>query len=82
MGVWISLQDGTKEGRAGGEDHFVGLDLVFVADKSDVEEVFLFPELSKCHTDVGFEFCPPQTKLLICHLQCLSFLLSGTLKHS
>ena len=25
--MWISLQDGTKEGRAGGEDHLVGLDL-------------------------------------------------------
>ena len=27
MGVWVSLQDGSKEGRAGGEDHLVGLDL-------------------------------------------------------
>ena len=82
MGVGLFLQDGAKEGRARGEDHFVSLDLVFIADKSDVEEVFLFSELSECNADVGFEIVPPQTKLLICHLQCLSFLLSGgTLKH-
>ena len=62
--------------------YLVSLDLVFVADKSYVEEIFLLPELSECNANVGFEVRPSQTKLLICHLQCLSFLLSGgTLKH-
>ena len=49
--------------------YLVSLDLVFVADKSYVEEIFLLPELSECNADVGFEVRPSQTKLLICHLQ-------------
>ena len=56
-------------------NYFVSLDLVFIADKSYVEEVILPPQLSECNADVGFEVCPAQKKLLICHLQmCLSSL--------
>ena len=29
----VSLQDGSKEGRAGGEDHLVGLDLKYLQSK-------------------------------------------------
>ena len=45
-------------------NYFVSLDLVFIADKSYVEEVILPPQLSECNADVGFEVCPLQTKLL------------------
>ena len=35
MGVWISLQDGTKEGRAGGEDHLrIGFHTFTVEDNA------------------------------------------------
>ena len=59
----------------GSVNYFVSLDLVFIADKSYVEEVILLPQLSECNADVGFEVCPAQKKFLICHLQmCLSSL--------
>ena len=47
----------------------MSLNLVFVADKCYVEEIFLLPELSKCYADVGFEVRPRQTKLLASHLR-------------
>ena len=50
-------------------NYFVSLDLVFIADESYVEEVILPPQLSECNANVGFEVCPAQKKLLICHLQ-------------
>ena len=53
----------------------MSLDLVFIADKSYVEEIILPPQLSECDADFGFEVCPAQKKLFICHLQmCLSSL--------
>ena len=47
----------------------MSLDLVFVADKCYVEEIFLLPELSKFYADIGFEVRPCQTKLLASHLR-------------
>ena len=47
----------------------MSLNLVFVADKCYVEEIFLLPELSECYADVGFEVRPRQTKLLASHLR-------------
>ena len=54
-------------------NYFVSLDLILVADKSYVEEVILPPQLSECNADVGFEVCPAQKNLLICHLQISLF---------
>ena len=47
--------------------YFVSLDLVFIADKSYVEEVILPPQLSECNADVGFEVVPPKTELFRRH---------------
>ena len=61
----------------GHANYFVSLDLVFIADKSYVEEVILPPQLSECNADVGFEVCPAQKKFLICHLQMSLFFKAG-----
>ena len=55
----------------------MSLDLVFIADKSYVEEIILPPQLSECNVDVGFEVCPAQKKFLICHLQMSLFFKAG-----
>ena len=47
----------------------MSLNLVFVADKCYVKEIFLLPELSKCDADAGFEVRPRQTELLASHLR-------------
>ena len=64
MLVGILSQDISEPGRAGGEDHFVGLDLFVIAGKGHVEEVLVLSQLSEGHTDVAFKIIPPQTKLL------------------
>jgi len=64
MGVGVPAEDRPKEGTAGGEDHFVGLDLFVIAGKGHVEEVLVLSQLSEGHTDVAFKIIPPQTKLL------------------
>ena len=41
--------------------YLVSLDLALVADKSYVEEFFLFPDLSESYADVRLEVRPRQT---------------------
>ena len=47
MGVGIASEDGSEEGRACGEDDFVGLDLFVIAGKGDVKEVLVFAKLTE-----------------------------------
>ena len=48
----IPAEDRPKEGTAGGEDDFVGLDLFVIAGKSDVEEVLVVPKLAERCGDI------------------------------
>ena len=41
----VSSEDGAKEGTAGGEDHFVGLQLLILAGNGDIEKLLLVPEI-------------------------------------
>ena len=49
-----------EEGRAGGEDHLVGGDLLlaFSARQRHIKEVLVLPDLPKGHADVTFEIIP------------------------
>ena len=58
----IASQDGSEEGRARGEDDFVGLDLLIITGKCDVKEVPLLPQLSKGDADVCLEVVPAQAE--------------------
>ena len=44
MLVAIPPQDGPEEGRAGTQDHLVGLKLLILTGQGDVEEVFVFAQ--------------------------------------
>ena len=58
MGMGIPAKDGSEEGGTGGEDHFVGLDLLVLASKGDVKEVFVLPQLTKSQTDIVLKVVP------------------------
>ena len=52
----VASQQGAEEGRAGGQDDFVGLQLLVVAGQDHVDEVFVLTLLPKCTTEnVSFE---------------------------
>ena len=52
----VASQHGAEEGGAGGQDDFVGLQLLVVAGQGHVEEVFVLSQLPKCTTEnVSFE---------------------------
>ena len=50
QGVLVAIppQDGAEEGRAGTQDYLVGLKLLILTGQGDVEEVFVFAQLSEC----------------------------------
>merc|ERR1719323_1856374 len=47
VGVLVASEDRSEEGRAGGEYHFVCLDLLVVARQSDIKEVFVLSDFTK-----------------------------------
>jgi len=59
----VSSEDGAKEGTAGGEDHFVGLQLLILAGNGDIEKLLLVPDVSECRADISFKIVPTKTKL-------------------
>ena len=67
VGVGVPLQNGPEEGRAGREDHLVGLDLLIVTCQGHIEEVFVFSQLSESSANICLEVVPPQTKLFTSH---------------
>ena len=64
MLVGVLPQDISEEGAAGGEDDFVGWQLVIITSESYVEEVFVFTEFAKSDTNVRFEVVSAEAKLL------------------
>jgi len=60
----IVPQDSSEEGRAGGEDELVSLDLTVANRKGAIEEIFLFSKFPKGDTDVAFEIIPAEAKFL------------------
>ena len=71
MLVRIPPQHISEEGGAGGEDHFVGGDLLlaFPTSQCDVEEVLIIPDLSEGQADVAFKIIPLQTELFSRHFE-------------
>ena len=63
----ILSQDISEPGRAGGEDHFVGLHLVVVTRQSDIKEILFFAQFSECNAYVGFKVVPPKAELFRRH---------------
>jgi len=43
----------------------VGLQLLIIAGKSDIEEILVFAELTERAADVGLEVIPPKAELLL-----------------
>ena len=66
MLVLVSPENRFEEGRAGGEYHLVGEQLVIVAGEGNVEKIFVISKLLERSTDVGFKVVPTQTKLVCC----------------
>ena len=60
----VSPQDGSEKGRAGREDHFVGLDLLTVAGDGHVHEVPLLPQALEDRLGALLKVIPAQTELL------------------
>ena len=58
MLMWISAEEILEERTAGGEDDFVGLDLVILTGKSHVKEVPIVPQLPECYTHIGLKIIP------------------------
>jgi len=58
IGWLVSSQDGAKEWTAGGEDHFVGLQLLILAGNGDIEKFLLVPDVSECRADISFKIVP------------------------
>ena len=64
----VPSQDGSEEGGAGGEDHFVGGELLLaLACQRHVEEILIVPDLSEGNTDVSLKVIPLQTELFSRH---------------
>ena len=54
----VTPEHGAEEGAAGGEDDFVGVDLIIVACEGHVEKVFIIPQFSKSPADVRLKVVP------------------------
>ena len=65
----VLLQEGLEVGRAGGEDHLVGLAGLSVARQGDVGEGLFVPEVLERRDHVGLEVVPPKAELLLVSLR-------------
>ena len=61
----VLLQEGLEVGRAGGEDHLVGLAGLSVAGEGDVGEGLLVPQVLEARHHVGLEVVPAEAELLL-----------------
>ena len=65
----VAPQDVPEEGRAGGQDDLVGLQLLLViTGQGHVKEVLVLAQLAEGHADVALEVVPPEAELLRPHL--------------
>ena len=62
--MWISFEDRPKEWAAGGEDNFVGLQLVSLTGQCHVKKVFVVPQLSEGRAHIALELVPLEAELL------------------
>ena len=67
----VPPQDGAEEGAAGGQDDFVGVDLVIVACEGHVEKVFIISQFSKSPADVRLKVVPLEAELFGAHCRGL-----------
>jgi len=72
MRVWVSLEDGAEEGRTGGQDHFVSLHLLVLADQCHIKEITDVLEVPKRVANTALKVIPSQAELLLCHDQAIS----------
>ena len=79
----VPSQDGSEEGGAGGEDHFVSGELLLaLACQRHVEEILIVPDLSEGNTDVSLKVIPLQTELFRAHYEGKSAVfLSANMNH-
>ena len=63
VAVWVFPEHSAEEGRAGGEDHLVRLQLLLVAGQRDIEEVLVLPQFTECTADVALKVVPTEAKL-------------------
>ena len=65
--VGVTPEHGAEEGAAGGEDDFVGVDLIIVACEGHVEKVFIISQFSKSPADVRLKVVPLEAELFGAH---------------
>ena len=65
--VGVVWKNPPKEGRARGQYHFVGSDLVgsVVTAQGNIEKLGVSTKLTKTRTDVGLEVIPPQAEVVV-----------------
>jgi len=73
----VLFQEGLEVGRAGRQNHLVGLTSLSVASQGDVSERLLVPEVFEGRHHVGLEVVPSQAKLLLIAGHCEVFLVGG-----
>ena len=61
----VLLEDGPEEGRAGGQDELVCLDLPGTTAQGAVKEILLPSDLPEGNANVALKIIPAETKLLI-----------------
>merc|ERR1719445_942256 len=73
----VLFQEGLEVGRAGRQNHLVGLTSLSVAGQGDVSERLLVSEVFEGRHHVGLEVVPSQAKLLLIAGHCEVFLVGG-----
>jgi len=73
----VLFQEGLEVGRAGRQNHLVGLTSLSIARQGDVSERLLVPEVFEGRHHVGLEVVPSQAKLLLIAGHCEVFLVGG-----
>ena len=64
MLVRILLEHRPEEGRAGGQDQLVGLDVARAAAQRHVEQIFVVADVSEGAADVGLKIIPAEAKFV------------------
>ena len=59
----IPFENCSEEWGAGRKDDFMCLDLIIIAGKSYIKEVFIFPQLPKGSINIGLKVIPSQAEL-------------------
>ena len=60
----IPPENFSEEGRTGGDNNFVSLQLRVLAGESHIEEIFLLPQVPEGGAHVGFKIVPAEAEFL------------------